>query len=49
MTMTWERLYQRAYELAISFKNEVILYDLLLMNEAELLGVINYLVRLQRC
>lgn len=39
----------RAQALAMRSNNEIILHDLPQMCEAELMAVINYLVRLQDC
>lgn len=44
--MRCHQLFERAYALAIRFNYDAILHDLPIMTESELVGVINFLTRL---
>lgn len=46
--MLWTQLFNRAYAICVKCNSHAIAQDLVYMTESELMGVINFLVQLQR-
>lgn len=46
--MSYHQLFNRAYALCVQFNSHAIAHDLAYMTESELVGIISFLVQLQR-
>lgn len=45
--MNYQQLFERAYTLCVKCNSHAIAHDLVYLTEAELVGVVNFLVQLQ--